>query len=81
MEFLYFLAIGAAAGWIAGQLMKGRGFGMLGNIVVGIVGAFVGSWVLSRLGVVIAKDFVGSIINAFIGAVIVLFLIGLIKKA
>ena len=58
--------IGGIAGWLAGLVMKGRGFGILGNIVVGIV---------------IAGGFVGSIINAFIGALIVLFLIGLIKRA
>ena len=73
--------IGGIAGWLAALVMKGRGLGILGNIVVGIVGAFVGSWVLAQLGIVIAGGFVGSIINAFIGALIVLFLIGLIKRA
>jgi len=42
MELILFLAIGVAAGWIAGQIMKGRGFGFVGNMVVGVVGAFFG---------------------------------------
>ena len=72
------LLIGGIAGWLAGLVMKGRGFGILGNIVVGIVGAFVGSWVLGMLGVAIGGGILGAIINACIG---VLFLIGLIKRA
>ncbi len=75
------LLIGGIAGWLAGLAMKGRGFGILGNIVVGIIGAFIGSWVLARLGIAIGGGFVAAILNAFIGAVILLFLIGLIKKA
>lgn len=73
--------IGGIAGWLAALLMKGRGLGILGNIVVGIIGAFVGSWVLGLLGIAIGGGFIPAIINAFIGAVIVLFLIGLIKRA
>ena len=73
--------IGAIAGWLAGVIVKGHGFGVLGNIVVGIVGAFVGSWALGMLGIAIGGGIIASIINAVIGAVIVLFLIGLIKRA
>lgn len=80
-SLLIILFIGAVAGWLAGLLMKGRGFGLLGNIVVGIIGAFVGTWVLGMLGLAIGGGIVGSIFNAFIGAVILLFLIGLIKRA
>ena len=75
------LLIGGVAGWLAALVMKGRGLGILGNIVVGILGAFVGNWVLGLLGIAIAGGMVGAIINAFIGAIIVLFLIGLIKRA
>ena len=78
---LVILLIGGIAGWLAGLVMKGRGFGILGNIIVGIVGAFVGSWVLGLLGIAIGGGFVASILNAFIGAVILLALIGLTKKA
>lgn len=74
------LIIGGIAGWLAGLAMKGRGFGLLGNIVVGIIGAFVGSWVLGALGLAIGGGVIAAIINAFIGAVILLFVIGLFKR-
>jgi uncharacterized membrane protein YeaQ/YmgE (transglycosylase-associated protein family) len=80
-SLLILLLVGGIAGWLAALLMKGRGLGIVGNIIVGIIGAFIGSWVLAKLGVVIGGGLVGSIINAFIGAVILLFLIGLIKRA
>ena len=80
-SLLILLLVGGIAGWLAALVMKGRGLGILGNIVVGIVGAFVGSWVLGLLGIVIGGGILGAIINAFIGAVILLFLIGLIKRA
>ena len=51
MELILFLAIGVAAGWIAGQIMKGRGFGLVGNMVVGVVGAFLGGHLLGLLGI------------------------------
>ena len=50
MNFILFLIIGAIAGWLAGTIMKGRGFGLLGNMVVGIVGAFVGGFLFSAVG-------------------------------
>lgn len=74
------LFIGAVAGWLAGTLMKGRGFGLVGNIIVGILGAFLGSFTFNALGISIAAGILGSIITATVGAVILLFLIGLIKK-
>ncbi|MBB5015513.1 GlsB/YeaQ/YmgE family stress response membrane protein [Rehaibacterium terrae] len=61
--------------------MKGRGFGILGNIVVGVIGAFVGSFTLGLVGISIGGGFIAAVANAFIGAVILLFLIGLIKRA
>ena len=80
MSLIYFLLIGAAAGWLAGQFMKGRGFGLLGNIVVGLVGALIGGWLLGVLGVSIGGGLIGSLITATIGAVVLLGLVGLIKK-
>lgn len=80
MNLLIFLLIGALAGWLAGLVMKGRGFGVLINMVVGVLGAFFGGWLLPKLGVSIGGDF-GVFITAFIGAVILLAIIGLIKKA
>jgi uncharacterized membrane protein YeaQ/YmgE (transglycosylase-associated protein family) len=75
------LIIGAVAGWLAGQIVRGMGFGLIGNIVVGIVGAFIAAWLLPRIGIVIGGGMIASIINATIGAVILLVILGLIKRA
>ncbi|HWE19951.1 MAG TPA: GlsB/YeaQ/YmgE family stress response membrane protein [Hyphomicrobiaceae bacterium] len=76
-----FLIIGAVAGWLAGQIIAGYGFGLVGNIILGIVGALVAGWLLPRLGVYIGGGIIGDIINAAIGAIIVLLVIGLLKRA
>ncbi len=78
---IIFLIIGAIAGWLAGQLMRGGGFGLIGNIIVGFVGAFVAGWLLPRLGIYIGGTYVAEVINAAIGAIIVLFVVGLLKRA
>ncbi|HWL31582.1 MAG TPA: GlsB/YeaQ/YmgE family stress response membrane protein [Xanthobacteraceae bacterium] len=75
------LIIGAVAGWLAGQLVRGMGFGLIGNIAVGIIGAFIAGWLLPRIGLNIGGGVVASIINATIGAVILLVILGLIKRA
>jgi uncharacterized membrane protein YeaQ/YmgE (transglycosylase-associated protein family) len=77
---IIFLAIGAAAGWLAGTLMKGGGFGLLGNIIVGIIGAVIGGFVFSLLGIS-AGGLIGSIITATAGAALLLFVVGLVKKS
>jgi len=79
MDVIFFLLIGALSGWLAGVIMKGGGFGLIGNIAVGVVGAFLGGWLLSKLGLSIGGDF-GGFITAVIGAVILLFIVRLIKK-
>jgi uncharacterized membrane protein YeaQ/YmgE (transglycosylase-associated protein family) len=73
------LVIGALAGWLAGNIMKGRGFGIAVNIVVGILGAVIGSFLFSMLGVTVG-GFIGSLITATVGAVALLFIIGLINQ-
>jgi len=75
------LIVGAIAGWLAGQIVRGFGFGLLWNIVIGIVGAFIGVWLLTTLHVVPFAGFLGSIINATIGAVVLLVIIGFIRRA
>lgn len=77
------LIIGAIAGWLAGVIVKGAGFGIVGNIIVGIVGAFVASLLFPRIGFVIATEsaLLSSIIYATIGAVIVLLVLSLIRRA
>jgi uncharacterized membrane protein YeaQ/YmgE (transglycosylase-associated protein family) len=73
------LVIGAIAGWLAGKIMKGKGFGIPVNIVVGILGAIIGGFLFNLLGVTVA-GFIGSLVSATIGAVALLFIISLIKK-
>ena len=81
MDLIIWLIIGAVAGWLAGLIMKGRGFGLVGNVVVGIVGAVIAGFVLPRIGVSIGGGTIASIVNAVIGACILLFVIQLVKKA
>lgn len=80
ISLIIFLAVGALVGWLAGNIVKGRGFGAIGNIVVGIVGSVLGGFVFGLLGIT-AGGFLGSVIMAVIGAVILLYVISLIKKA
>jgi uncharacterized membrane protein YeaQ/YmgE (transglycosylase-associated protein family) len=78
-SLILFLVIGGVAGWAASQLMRGRGLGLVGNIVVGIVGAVLGGWVLGAAGIAFG-GLIGSLVTAFLGAVLLLFLVSLIKK-
>lgn len=80
-NLIWFLIIGAIAGWLAGLVMKGGGFGLLGDIIVGIIGAFLGGWLFGKLGVSFGGGLAGSLIVAFLGAVVLLFLVRLIKRA
>ena len=77
---IIWLVIGAVAGWLAGQIMKGGGFGLVGDIVVGIVGSVIAGWLLPRIGLYIGGGFIAEIINAVIGAVILLFVVRLVKR-
>ena len=89
-NWLIFLVIGAAAGWLAGALMKGRGFGLLGNIFIGVLGAVLGGYLvgwLGRFGISIhgllglpAHGLIVSLITAFIGAALLLLLARLISR-
>ena len=74
------LIIGAIAGWLAGVLVKGGGFGLIVDIIVGIVGAFIGGWLAGILHISLGGGWIGSIITAVIGAVILLFILRLIKR-
>ncbi len=75
------IIIGAIAGWLAGVIVKGGGFGLLVDILVGIVGAFIGGWLASILGIGIGGGILASLVTAVIGAVILLFILRLIKRA
>ncbi|ACR28023.1 GlsB/YeaQ/YmgE family stress response membrane protein [Burkholderia glumae] len=78
---IMWLIIGAIAGWLAGLLVKGGGFGLVVDIIVGIVGAIIGGWLAGVLGISIGSGFFASIIVAVIGAVILLFIIRLFRRA
>ena len=79
-NLIIFLAIGALAGWFAGNIMKGKGFGLLRNILVGIVGAVLGGFLFDFLGIS-AGGIIGSLATATVGAVVLLFIASIIKKA
>ncbi|PRH28897.1 GlsB/YeaQ/YmgE family stress response membrane protein [Burkholderia gladioli] len=78
---IMWLIIGAIAGWLAGLLVKGGGFGLIVDIIVGIVGAVIGGWLAGVLGISVGSGFFASIIIAVIGAVILLFIIRLFRRA
>jgi uncharacterized membrane protein YeaQ/YmgE (transglycosylase-associated protein family) len=80
MELVWFILIGLVAGFLAGQLMKGGGFGIIGDIVVGVLGAVLGGFLFRSLGVSAGGGLLGSIIVATIGAVVLIYILHLIKR-
>jgi uncharacterized membrane protein YeaQ/YmgE (transglycosylase-associated protein family) len=80
MNLISFLILGLIAGWLAATIMKGRGAGMLMNLVLGVIGAYLGGFLFNLFGLS-AHGFIGSLITATIGAVVLLFLINMLKKA
>jgi uncharacterized membrane protein YeaQ/YmgE (transglycosylase-associated protein family) len=81
MGFLAWIVVGLIAGWLAGQVMKGGGYGVLVDIVLGIVGGLLGGWIFGQLGIWPGGGMIGSIIVAFIGAVILVGVTRLLKRA
>jgi uncharacterized membrane protein YeaQ/YmgE (transglycosylase-associated protein family) len=79
-SLIIWLLIGAIAGWLAGQIMKGGGFGLVGDIIVGIVGAFIAGILFPRLGFAFGNPIVGSIIAAVVGACLLLFILRLVRR-
>lgn len=77
MQIVYALLIGLAAGWLAGLLMRRKGFGLLGNLVLGVIGSVLGSFVFGMLGLRTANTF-GALVTATVGAVLTLLIVGLI---
>lgn len=78
MSLIIFLIVGGVAGWLAGQIMRGGGFGILGNVIIGILGAVVAGFLLP--GLLAIDGILGGLISATIGAVILLFVIGLFQR-
>jgi uncharacterized membrane protein YeaQ/YmgE (transglycosylase-associated protein family) len=81
MGILSWIIVGLIAGWLAGQVMKGGGYGVLVDIILGILGGIVGGWVFGLLGIWSGGRIIGSIIVAFVGAVILVGITRLLKKA
>ena len=81
MNFLIWIVVGLIAGWAAGKIMKGSGYGVLGDIVLGILGGIVGGWVLGLLGLFHGGGLIPGIITAIIGAVLLIAIVRMIKKA
>ena len=80
MELLWFLIIGLIAGWLAGQFVKGGGYGLVGDLIVGVVGAFIGGFLFRALGLS-AYGLIGNLVVATVGAVVLLVIIRAIKRA
>ena len=82
-SILILVVVGIVAGWLAGTLVRGYGFGLVGNLVVGVIGAFLSTWLLPKLGLVfsVGSPIVTAILYATIGAVVLLLLIGLVRRA
>jgi uncharacterized membrane protein YeaQ/YmgE (transglycosylase-associated protein family) len=81
MGFLAWILVGLIAGWLAGQVMKGGGYGVVVDIILGILGGIVGGWVFGLLGIWPGGGMIGSVIVAFVGAVILVWITRLLKKA
>jgi uncharacterized membrane protein YeaQ/YmgE (transglycosylase-associated protein family) len=78
-SLLVILIVGIVAGWLAGRVMEGGGFGLIGDLIVGLIGAFIGDWLLPRLGIHLGTGILSLILNAFIGAVVLLLLLRLVS--
>ena len=76
-SLLVILFVGLIAGWLAGQIVRGTGFGIIGDLLVGIVGAFIGSWLLPQLGIHLGTGVISAIVNATIGAILLLLVVRL----
>jgi uncharacterized membrane protein YeaQ/YmgE (transglycosylase-associated protein family) len=77
-SLLVILFVGVIAGWLAGKIVDGGGFGLIGDLIVGIIGAFIGNWLLPQLGVHLGLGMIALIANATIGAILLLFIIRIV---
>lgn len=78
-NLIWFLIIGLAAGWLAGKVMKGSGYGLIGDLVIGVVGAFLGGWIFGLLHIA-AGGLLGLLVMAFVGAVVLVWLLRMLKR-
>ena len=78
---IWWIVVGLIAGWLAGKVMSGGGYGVAVDIVLGILGAIVGGWLFGALHIFIGYGFIGSILVAFVGALLLVWITRLLKKA
>ena len=78
-SLLIILFVGLIAGWAAGQIWRGTGFGIVGDVVIGVLGAFIGSWLLPQIGIHLGSGLLPAMVNATVGALILLLIIGLLR--
>jgi uncharacterized membrane protein YeaQ/YmgE (transglycosylase-associated protein family) len=78
-SLLVILIVGLVAGWLASQIVQGTGFGLIGDLIIGVAGAFVGGWLLPQLGIHLGSGTVSAIIDATIGALILLLIMRLVR--
>ena len=78
-NLILFLVVGLVAGWLAGKIMKGAGLGLVGDLVVGVIGSFIGVWVFGLLGLS-AGGILGLLVASVVGALLLLFVLRLVKK-
>jgi len=79
-SILVILLVGLIAGWLAGQIVKGTGYGLVADICIGIIGALIGSWLLPQLGIHLGAGIVSAIIAATIGAIVLLVILRLVNR-
>jgi uncharacterized membrane protein YeaQ/YmgE (transglycosylase-associated protein family) len=77
-SLLVIILVGIIAGWLAGKVMDGGGFGLIGDLIVGLVGAFIGDWLVPRLHIEIGSGIIALIFNALIGAIVLLLIVRLV---
>lgn len=76
---LVILAVGLVAGWLASQIVRGTGYGLVGDVIVGVIGAFIGDWLSPRLNIHLGAGIVGAVISAAIGAIVLLLVVKLVR--
>ncbi|HEY7999208.1 MAG TPA: GlsB/YeaQ/YmgE family stress response membrane protein [Pseudolabrys sp.] len=79
-SILVILFVGLIAGWLAGHFVQGTGFGLIGDLAIGIIGAFIASWLFPRLGIALGAGLVREIVNATIGAILLLIIIRIVRR-
>lgn len=81
MEILLFLLIGAIAGWLASLIMGGGGYGLIGDIIIGVIGGFIGGYLFGFFNVSAGSGWIGSLVTALVGAIVLIAVVRTLKRA